>query len=289
MASSPGATRRTAGAPALTNDQYRLLAVLDCYTAGGDGEAPKRWLKELAFHMVIFDLITRGVFTHYDFAPVLINVHGVKKFAKISQEAWNDLRYLRKLRLIDRVKLSTHYHEIVGAFRISRAGARALREASGNLIDPLRDKLRCRRCSTYREPMAFAGPPVGHDHDDRNEAIWLCPKCCGRCLARGPVRTFDPRLCEPCPSRDRLLVFALESVHFLTRPHLPTRTDGDVSASRPVAVDRTVADGPESARPLVETGIVRVRTLEELDDEPAEATEPGGGGAGADAPEETTS
>ena len=90
------------GAPSA--DQLRLLYIVDRFTHSGNNNK-RRWLKGLPLSVLVYHGIQRKIFDDYDWAPSLVEFHGVKMYGKVSQEADADLEKLQHAKLLEKLHL----------------------------------------------------------------------------------------------------------------------------------------------------------------------------------------
>lgn len=167
-------------------DQLRLLYIIDRYTGGNDpssarGDKPNgqnkktRWMKELHLSVIVYHAIQKGLFADYDWAPSLVEFHGVKMYGKVSQEANADLRRLQSGKLIDKLHLSTCLYETIRAYRSTAQASKALEALSEEGRAALEGLLVCELCSSLREVLAY----VERDPTTvKNVTVHYCPRCC---------------------------------------------------------------------------------------------------------------
>ncbi|NJD99535.1 hypothetical protein E3E26_07025 [Thermococcus sp. LS1] len=125
----------------LTHDQQALLYLLHAYT--GDSRGEFLWVKELHLNALIYYLITQGVFKEYDYAPSLITFHGIKMYAKISQEALWDLERFRRIGMVQKLKLSNKYYDDVGAYRLHNGISKISVLVSDEVIEEVENAITC--------------------------------------------------------------------------------------------------------------------------------------------------
>ncbi len=107
----------------MSSDQLRLLYIVDRFTHSGSN-GKRRWVKELPLSILVYDAIDAGIFTDYDWAPNLVEFHGVKMYGKVSQEAHADLQRLQSRNLIEKLQLSTCLDDSIRAYRSTPEAAR---------------------------------------------------------------------------------------------------------------------------------------------------------------------
>ncbi len=192
----------------LSSDQQKLLHLVAIYTRTKSGK--QRWMKELPLHVAIFHAIRRGAFNTYDFAPSLITSHGVRLYANMSQEALHDMKVLREKELIEKLKLSTHLYEDIGAYRITRAGIELAKTIGPKRRKEVNDALACSACS---RPVMFR---IVKDVEEGNVKIRAF-RGCSHC---NKDRGDNIGSADGDPSE----FFTIHPVDFKTLPYLPEAT-----------------------------------------------------------------
>jgi hypothetical protein len=125
----------------LSHDQQALLYLLYEYT--GKQRSRFLWVKELHLNALIYYLIKRQVFLEYDYAPSLVTFHGIKMYAKISQEALWDLERFRRLGMVQKLKLSNKYYDDVGAYRLHNGISKIGEVVSEEIISLVKNNVEC--------------------------------------------------------------------------------------------------------------------------------------------------
>jgi hypothetical protein len=175
------------GAPSL--DQLRLLYVIHALT-GADVQrnGRTRWVKDLQLSVIVYFAIEKRLFESYDWAPSLVEFHGVKMYGKVSQEARADLRKLQEGQLIEKLHLSTCLYDSIRAYRSTPRAASALDALGADDRRGLDGLLLCPSCGALREVMAFVERSNGHWGQVKNAAVSYCPRCC--IVKRSPKRNI---------------------------------------------------------------------------------------------------
>ena len=150
----------------LTKDQKVLLALIDGFTAKS-GERD-RWVRHEALLILIYRLIREGLFETYDVAPALLKWKRKVRFSKISQEGILDLGLLLSKNLVQRLELSTAFHNVIQAYRVVPEVHRVLEKNRDfqMLKERVMECFKCRRCG---EVMGIKA--------NGDEVLLLCPRC----------------------------------------------------------------------------------------------------------------
>ncbi|WP_297438702.1 hypothetical protein [Thermococcus sp.] len=125
----------------LTHDQQALIYLLHAYT--GTQTDGFLWVKELHLNALIYHLIKAGVFEEYDYAPSLVTFHGIKMYAKISQEVLWDLERFRRIGMVQKLKLSNKYYDDVGAYRLHNGISKISRFVSMDVMNTVEEEIGC--------------------------------------------------------------------------------------------------------------------------------------------------
>jgi hypothetical protein len=163
------------GSPSV--DQLRLLYIVDRFTHSGNN-GKRRWLKDLPLSVLVYHAIQRKVFGDYDWAPSLVEFHGVKMYGKVSQEAYADLQKLQRATLVEKLHLSTCLYDSIRAYRTTSGAAEALEALPQECRTALDELLSCGQCDALREILAFVERAHGHWSEVRNATVSYCPRCC---------------------------------------------------------------------------------------------------------------
>lgn len=161
-------------------DQLRLLQIIDSFTGARAKSGKKhRWVKDLHLSILVYHAIEKGLFDDYDWAPSLVEFHGVKMYGKVSQEANADLRSLQSAKLIEKVHLSTCLYDSIRAYRTSLRAAEALVDLPTDCRFRLDRMLRCQICRSLRQIMAYVekSRANGSSENPRNRTVLFCPGC----------------------------------------------------------------------------------------------------------------
>ena len=71
--------------PQLSDEQKRLLILVSRYSKPSERRDEKEtWIKKIPLLSLIYLGIQANIFTHYDFAPTLVEYNGKMQFANIS-------------------------------------------------------------------------------------------------------------------------------------------------------------------------------------------------------------
>ena len=161
--------------PDMTEDQERLLILISKFSKPArTREEEETWIKKISLMALIHRGIMKKVFKTYDFAPMLVEYLGGKRFANMSKEGEDDVADLREMGYVERLKLATSHHVYVSAYRITPVGmkkAKSLQKKHKKAIEKL---IRCK---------------CGGQYDIENMLDpWLVCKKCGE---RIKVDIFD--------------------------------------------------------------------------------------------------
>lgn len=131
----------------ITDDQSRLLILISKYSkpAKKRGEE-ETWIKKIPLMSLINKGVRKGVFKEYDFAPMLVEYMGKKRFANISKEGEDDVADLRELGLIERLKLATSHHVYVSAYRITPIGVKLVKKIGDKHHKAVKKIVSCKKC-----------------------------------------------------------------------------------------------------------------------------------------------
>ena len=198
---------------ALSVDQLRLLYIVDRFTHSGNNDK-RRWLKGLPLAVLVYQGIQRKIFDDYDWAPSLVEFHGVKMYGKVSQEAHADLEILQRAKLLEKLHLSTCLYDSIRAYRTTVRVADALEalpEEGETALDAL---LSCGHCGALQEILAYIERARGHWSDVRNATVSYCPRCCTvKKRPEGPIIS-SPR----ANGRTTIDFFDIVKVVYRTKP-----------------------------------------------------------------------
>ncbi len=174
----------------LTEDQMRLLFVIDQYTKKGDEENPI-WVKELPILAIIYDGIIKGIFKDYDYAPWSVPMlDGTRQWMNVSREGKDDVEDLLNLRLISILRISTSQYGYVTAYRPTELGKRAIKNIPQKIRDEVRSIILCKTCDTIFQVII------------KNHKIFYH--------------------CESCGYEQKIGIDDIEDVPYATRPYLPS-------------------------------------------------------------------
>jgi hypothetical protein len=200
------------GSPSL--DQLRLLYIVNRFTRINGDRTGRRWMKDLPLSILVYHGIQRGVFSDYDWAPSLVEFHGVKMYGKVSQEAYADLKRLQGDRLVEKLHLSTCLYDSIRAYRTTRKAEVALESLADDDHVALNALLQCSRCGTLQEVLAYVERDRKHWSQVRNSTVTYCPACCR--VRRGT----DGPLIEANNGAARVTIdfFDIAEIVYRTRP-----------------------------------------------------------------------
>lgn len=228
----------------LTNDQKKLLYLIGQYTTSRAAVQPapspkktqvdrfkkyvqpdekeaspdtvkQRWIKEHSLNILVYHGIKEGLFENYAYSPTLMAYHGVRLFANLSQEAYFDLRYLRRTGFIIKLKLSTVYYDDTGAFRLTEKGRVVMNETDARTRKRIDGIYKCDRCKAYMD-VRLERLEDSSDKITLN-AVEECNRCCDKC-------TEGEEECKQCQWKRSLDFFKIEPVQYASRPYLPEAT-----------------------------------------------------------------
>lgn len=132
----------------LTGDQAKLLYLLSLYTKPAASSKEKElWIKDIALKGLIYHLITKQVFTSYEYAPALTQFYGRYVYMNISREGEDDIQDLRELGLIERLKLTTTSYVYIAAYRVTKRGKEVVKTVSSQDKEAVDKALFCPSCS----------------------------------------------------------------------------------------------------------------------------------------------
>lgn len=173
----------------LTEDQMRLLFVIDEYTKTGN-EANPVWVKELPILAIIYEGIIRGVFKDYDYAPWSVHMlDGTRQWMNVSREGKDDVEDLLNLRLVSILRISTSQYGYVTAYRPTELGDKLIQDIPQKLRDDVHSLILCKKCGTLFQ-----------------------------IITRGHEVFFH---CKGCGHEQKIGIDDIEDVPYATRPYLP--------------------------------------------------------------------
>lgn len=197
-------------------DQLCLLHIVHRYT--GSAQKPSngktRFLKELQLSVLVYRAIESGIFRDYDWAPCLVEFHGVKMYGKVSQEANADFRKLQSGKLIDKLHLSTCLYGTIRAYRSTELAAGALGNLPRESRSALDRLLDCGVCGSLQEVKAFV--ERNGNNETKNSTLVFCPRCCT--VSRNAAGTSVK---GPAGARVDIDFFRFADVVYRSRPVLP--------------------------------------------------------------------
>ena len=174
------------GSPSL--DQLRLLYIVNRFTQALGVNGKGRWLKDLPLSILVYHGISTGIFSDYDWAPSLVEFHGVKMYGKVSQEAYTDLKKLQTDRFVEKLHLSTCLYDSIRAYRATPKAVGALESLPEECRVALTTLLDCSHCGSLQEILAYVEHANGDWGQVRNSTVTYCPECCSVTRgADGPV------------------------------------------------------------------------------------------------------
>jgi hypothetical protein len=171
----------------LTVDRIRLLILISRFSNPSQRkDEEERWFKEIPLISIISWGIWMGAFKRYDLAPTLVEYMGEMRFATVSKEGEDDVNDLRRMRMVERLKLATKQHFHVSAYRITDDGMKVVMDA-----DP--------------------------KHVAAIDKLTKCPKCKGDVeVTARPDSPFI--ICRDCDYEERIPIFDIEEVPYVTSP-----------------------------------------------------------------------
>ena len=154
----------------LTNDQKRLLLVISRFSEPAQSQDDtETWIKRIPLMSLVNRGIRMGVFTEYDFAPMLVEYMGQMRYANISRGGMDDIIDLRERGLVDRLKLATSHHVYISAYKITPFGVACLQGLAEEHHEAVGELLSCKACGTGTVEM-----------ESREAAPYLICKDCGK-------------------------------------------------------------------------------------------------------------
>lgn len=173
-----------------TTDELRCLILISRFSDAPESkEVEERWIKKIPLMSLIGRGVMSGVFSDYDMAPSLIDYQGDTQFANMSKEGEDDIKDLRTLGLVERLKLATKHHYYVSAYSVTRAGMDVVNDAD----------------------------PVHHKAIDD---LLTCVKCGGKVEVL--TRPDNPYLrCRQCDAEEMIPFLDIEEVPYVTSPVFP--------------------------------------------------------------------
>ena len=203
------------GSPSL--DQLRLLYIVSRFTQVNGANGKCRWMKELPLSIVVYHGIHTGIFSDYDWAPSLVEFHGVKMYGKVSQEAHADLKKLQADRFVEKSHLSTCLYDSIRAYRATPKVAGALESLPEECRVALNTLLDCSRCGSLQEILTYVERANDHWGQVRNATVTYCPECCSvKRGADGPVIAATKGT-----ARVSIDFFDIAEIAYRTRPTSP--------------------------------------------------------------------
>ena len=169
----------------LTADRLRLLILIARFSKPArTKDDHERWMKKMPLLSMVARGIHMGMFKDFDLHATLVDYLGDTRFATLSKEGEDDVADLRRLSLIERLKLATKHHFYVSAYRVTPKGL----EAAGG---------------------------AAKEHHDAIDRLTSCAKCGGR--VEVVCREDSPYLvCGECDAEDRIPIFDIEEVPYTT-------------------------------------------------------------------------
>jgi len=174
----------------ITPDQLRNLILISRFSSPAESvEDEERWIKKIPLMALIGRGVRSNVFTEYDIAPSLIEYHGDTQFANMSKEGEDDVKDLRTIGLVERLKLATKHHYYVSAYRVTKAGMDLVKDADQTHHRAIDDLLRCDECGGQVEVIIKSDNPY----------LW----------------------CRKCDAEEELHFLDIEEVPYVTSPVFP--------------------------------------------------------------------
>jgi hypothetical protein len=131
----------------LTQDQLRLLILISKFSKPTKKrDEVETWIKKIPLMSLINRGIQKKVFEDYDFAPMLVEYIGQKRFANISKEGEDDIADIREMGLIERLKLATSHHVYVSAYRITHTGLKVVKNLDKEHHKAVLKIIKCKKC-----------------------------------------------------------------------------------------------------------------------------------------------
>jgi hypothetical protein len=195
-------------------DQLRLLYIVNRFTRMNGVRTGRRWMKELPLSILVYHGIQSEVFSDYDWAPSLVEFHGVKMYGKVSQEAHADLKKLQGDRLVEKLHLSTYLYDSIRAYRTTPCAETALEVLAADDRVALNALLQCSQCGALQEVLAYVERDRKRWSQVRNSAAAYCTACCR--VRRGT----DGPVIEANHDAARIAIdfFDIAEISYRTRP-----------------------------------------------------------------------
>lgn len=201
----------------LSLDQLRLLYIVDRFTQASGSNGKRRWMKDLPLSILVYHGIHNGIFSDYDWAPSLVEFHGVKMYGKVSQEAHADLKKLQADRFIEKLHLSTCLYDSIRAYRATPKAETVLEALPDDCRRGLNALLDCSHCGSLQEILSYVERASGHWGKVRNSTVAYCPECCR--VDRG---ADGPRIATTNGAvRVSIDFFDIADIVYRTRPTAP--------------------------------------------------------------------
>ena len=161
----------------LTADSIRLLILIARFSKPSrTKDEDERWIKKMPLHSMVARGIRMDVFSTFDLHATLVDYLGDTRFATLSKEGEDDVSDLRRLGLIERLKLATKHHFYVSAYRVTLKGLEIAKEAAKEHHDAIDRLTRCAKCGGWVEVMC------------REDSPYLV---CGECDAEERIPIFE--------------------------------------------------------------------------------------------------
>lgn len=171
----------------LSGDQKRLLLIISKFSKPAASKHDEEtWIKKIPLMALIIRGIGMNVLKSYDFSPTLVEYIDIMRFANISKEGEDDIADLRKLGLVERLKLATSHYVYVSAYRITNDGLKYVKLIEKPHHDAINRMLKCKKCNGK------------YNIETREDAPYL--------------------FCEKCNNTEKVHIFNLEEVPYATKP-----------------------------------------------------------------------
>eukprot|EP00587_Corethron_hystrix_P000039 CAMPEP_0113309168 /NCGR_PEP_ID=MMETSP0010_2-20120614/7320_1 /TAXON_ID=216773 ORGANISM="Corethron hystrix, Strain 308" /NCGR_SAMPLE_ID=MMETSP0010_2 /ASSEMBLY_ACC=CAM_ASM_000155 /LENGTH=865 /DNA_ID=CAMNT_0000164367 /DNA_START=1679 /DNA_END=4276 /DNA_ORIENTATION=- /assembly_acc=CAM_ASM_000155 len=115
----------------LTENQSRLLYLVDLHTKKNENESQEKWIRKPALSVLIYEGTVADIFD-YDYAPQSQLVEHRRVWLNVSQEGFSDLEYLREEELVCTLHLSSKLYVPVTCYQVTEKGKAVVRSIPRN-------------------------------------------------------------------------------------------------------------------------------------------------------------
>lgn len=171
----------------LSGDQKRLLLIISKFSKPAmSRHEEETWIKKIPLMALIIRGIDINILKSYDFSPTLVEYMDTMRFANMSKEGEDDIADLRKLGLVERLKLATSHYVYVSAYRITNNGLKFVKSIEKPHHDAVNRLLKCKKCNGQ------------YNIETRSDAPYL--------------------FCKKCKKTEKVHIFNLEEISYVTKP-----------------------------------------------------------------------